>query len=42
MDCKSALLKIKEEANKEKPKGMAAVRIYQEMTKKILEAEEKI
>ena len=42
MDCKSALLKIEQEANKEKPKGMAAVRIYQEMTKKILEAEEKI
>jgi hypothetical protein len=42
VDCRSALLKIKQEANKEKPKGMVAVRIYQEMTKKILEAEEKI
>ena len=41
MDCGSALLKIKEEANKEKPQGMVAVRIYQEMTEKILEAEEK-
>ncbi len=41
-DCRSVLLKIKQEANKEKPKGMAAVRIYQEMTKKILEAEETI
>ncbi len=35
-DCRKALLQIKAEAGKPKPDGMAAVRIYQGMTKKIL------
>jgi hypothetical protein len=39
-DCRSALRKIRGEADKEKPKGMAAVQIYQDMTRKILEVEE--
>jgi hypothetical protein len=39
-NCRNALFRIREEASKEKPKGMTAVRIYQDMTRKILEAEE--
>jgi hypothetical protein len=39
-DCRSALVRIREEASKENPKGMTAVRIYKDITRKILEAEE--
>jgi hypothetical protein len=39
--CKQSLLQIQAEADREKPKGMKAVRLYQEMTRKFLEVEEK-
>lgn len=36
-DCKKALLRIHAEADQEKPSGKKAVKIYQEMTRRILE-----
>lgn len=38
-DCKKALGQILTEADQESPKGMKAVHIYQEMTRKFLEME---
>jgi hypothetical protein len=40
-DCKKALQAIEAEARQSSPKGMKAVKIYQEMTQKFLEVEAK-
>jgi hypothetical protein len=40
-DCKQALLAIEAEAGQPSPKGMKAVEIYQEMTRRFLEMDER-